>query len=268
MNSYNYQYPVSELLNYGDSSLKKEWRNYIQELNLEEKHIPELISMATDLELNLADSDSVEVWASLHAWRALGQLKALPALKPLLNLLNNLDDDWIVGDLPKFCSLIGQDSIPIVSEFLVDSSNSVYARSQVVQCLTAVSVEYPETRENNIQIIVGELEKYKRNDPTLNAILIEELIDLRAFNTLDLIENAFKGKFVDIDIIGDWEDVQVEFGIVQAESITKKKIYEKLTLKSLFSLKKKVKMAEGFGIEDLSTKKKKTPKSSKKRKKR
>ena len=122
MSITDYQPPVAELLNYGECRDYRKWRNYVRELNLEAKHIPELIKMATDEELNLADSNSKEVWSSLHAWRALGQLKAIEALKPLLNLLNNRDDDWISGDFPTLCTLIGKDSIPLLKEFLADSS--------------------------------------------------------------------------------------------------------------------------------------------------
>ncbi len=51
-------------------------------------------------ELSQAGSDSKEVWSPVHAWRALGQLKAVDALKPLLGLLTNRDDDWISDDFP------------------------------------------------------------------------------------------------------------------------------------------------------------------------
>ena len=58
--------------------------------HLEKKHIPELIKMATDEELNQGDSDSQVVWSPVHAWRALGQLKASEALEHLLGLLYQL----------------------------------------------------------------------------------------------------------------------------------------------------------------------------------
>ena len=102
----------------------KEWPNYIQELNLEEKHIPKLIKMATDEELSQANSDSQEVWSPVHAWRALGQLKAVEALEPLLGLLANRDDDWISGDFPTLCTLIGLEAIPYLEDFLADSSHT------------------------------------------------------------------------------------------------------------------------------------------------
>ena len=72
--------------------------------------IPELIQMARDEELHRADSDSLEVWAPIHAWRALGQLRAEAAIVPLLRLLERIDeedDDWVVEELPVVFGMIG-----------------------------------------------------------------------------------------------------------------------------------------------------------------
>lgn len=44
-------------------------------LGITHEQVPELIRMATDTALNDMESGSVEVWAPLHAWRALGQLR-------------------------------------------------------------------------------------------------------------------------------------------------------------------------------------------------
>ncbi len=147
MSISDYQPPVSELLNYGNCHNYKEWPNYVQELSLEAKHIPELIRMVTDEELNQADSDSQEVWSPVHAWRALGQLKAAEALEPLLGLLNNRDDDWISSDFPTLCTLIGLEAIPLLKKFLADPSNHFYARSDAAESLVAISNKYPETRD-------------------------------------------------------------------------------------------------------------------------
>ena len=153
MSITDYQPPVAKLLDYGDCHNHKEWCDYVRELNLEAKYIPELIKMATDEKLSQSSSDSKEVWSPVHAWRALGQLKAIEALKPLLSLLNNRDDDWISKGFPTLCTLIGKDSIPLLEEFLADSSNDLYARSDAAECLEAICYEYPETRESNIAII-------------------------------------------------------------------------------------------------------------------
>ena len=51
------------------------------------EHVPELLRMACDPELNEADSDDPRVYAPLHAWRVLGQLRAPEAAAPLADLL-------------------------------------------------------------------------------------------------------------------------------------------------------------------------------------
>ena len=78
----SYSPAVSRLLRYGECKLGQ-WPDYLKR-EITREDIPELIRMATDMELNLAASDSLEVWAPVHAWRALGQLKAEEAVEPLL----------------------------------------------------------------------------------------------------------------------------------------------------------------------------------------
>src|SRR5579864_7878643 len=44
----------------------------------------------------------------VHAWRALGQLRAVEAVEPLLELFDRLeDDDWVHEELPAVFGLIG-----------------------------------------------------------------------------------------------------------------------------------------------------------------
>ena len=267
MSISDYQPPVAELLNYGDCHNYKEWPNYVQELNLEKKHIPELIKMATDEELNQGDSDSPEVWSPVHAWRALGQLKAVQAVEPLLGLLNNRDDDWIHSDFPTLCTLIGVEAIPFLKEFLADFSNDVFARSDVAGSLVAISDQYPETLDSNVAAIAGELEKFRDNDPTFNGLLIGRLIDLQAVETIDLIERAFKANQVDTMINGDWSEVQMWFGLIPRDEIPVRQFSEKQKQASLFSATRQTKkVSKGFGSSQSKTKKKKSRKSSGKRK--
>ena len=269
MSIADYQPPVSELLAYGDCRNYKEWPNYVRELNLEEKHIPELIKMATDEELNQGDSDSQEVWSPVHAWRALGQLKASEALKPLLGLLNNRDDDWISTDFPLLSALIGLEAIPILKEFLADSSNYFYGRSDAAESLVAITNQYPETHDSNIAAIAEELEKFRDNNPIFNGFLISNLIHLQAVEKINIIERAFNANQVDPSIAGDWNYVQVRFGLITRDEIPMVPFSEKQVLASLFSSTRQTKkVSKGFGSTQSNIKKKKSRKSSGKRKKR
>ena len=66
--SNRYEPPVNSLLTYGiaNHASPEQWSNY-SALGLGPEHIPDLIRMATNKELNEAYSDTLEVWAPLHA---------------------------------------------------------------------------------------------------------------------------------------------------------------------------------------------------------
>jgi HEAT repeat protein len=269
MSISDYQFPVSELLNYGDCRNYQEWPDYVQKLNLEAQHIPELLRMATDEELNQAGSDSKQVWSPVHAWRALGQLKAISALEPLLGLLNNPDDDWISSDLPTLCRLIGLKSIPLLKEFLADSSNNLYARIHTAEALATLSQEYPETREPNVAAIAQELEKFRDNDSTFNGLLIGILVDLQAVEAIKIMEQAFQANQVDTFLVGDWEDIQVELRLKNREEVPKRRFREPQVFAPLFSSSSPnpTKVSKGFGSPQPKPTRKKSRKSSSKRKK-
>ena len=84
----SYQQPVDKLLTCGMNGwiTPDKWPDY-RKLGIGPEHIPDLIRMATDEELNEANEQNTEVWAPMHAWRALGQLRAVEAIEPLLGAI-------------------------------------------------------------------------------------------------------------------------------------------------------------------------------------
>ena len=74
--SEKYTFPVDQLLTYGGcrdiGTNFDDWPDYL-ELGLTKAHVPQLIKMATDAELEERSSDSLEVWAPivmmLVVWR-------------------------------------------------------------------------------------------------------------------------------------------------------------------------------------------------------
>ncbi|MDR9404361.1 MAG: DUF1186 domain-containing protein [Halothece sp. Uz-M2-17] len=247
----NYQPPVDELLKYGDCRNQTDWLNYVEELQLEAKHIPELIKMATDETLNYADPESQEVWSPLHAWRALGQLKASEALKPLLEMLDREpDDDWLREDLPTLCGHFGKESLPVLEKFLADASYDVHTRNLITEGLVIVVQQYPETRESVVATLVGELEKFRENDDGLNGFLVCALVDLQATEAIKTIRRAFQADRVDTRIMGDCEDVEVELGLKTRKAIKKQPISHLEDLTSLARKKPNINQSKdkkGFG---------------------
>jgi hypothetical protein len=54
------------------------------------------------------------------------------------------------------------------------------------------------------------------DDMTLNGFIIWSLIDLKAVESVPVIERSFAADCVDESIAGDWEDVQIHMGLKEA----------------------------------------------------
>jgi len=220
--SKKYSHPIAQLLTYGDcrevgNSFDK-WPNYL-ELGLTEEHIPQLIQMALDEELNWADSKSLEVWAPVHAWRTLAQLRAQAAIKPLLALLS-LDDDneWVGEELPYVYGMIGGEAIQPLAEYLADESHRFDPRLTVTSCLERIGKMQPDSRANCVSVLTQQLEKFSANDSELNGFLISSLVDLKALESLDSIKKAYEQECVDYTVLGDYEDAEILMGVRKTRS--------------------------------------------------
>ena len=125
-----YPNPVARLLTQGDCRGTQEWPDYLA-LGLGPEHVSDLIQMALDEDLHWADSDSLEVWAPIHAWRALAQLHAEAAVEPLTQLFARVDefsDDWAGEDLPRAFGVLGPAAILGLRDYLTDPSHGLWAR--------------------------------------------------------------------------------------------------------------------------------------------
>ena len=213
---YDYTDPVARLLNYGglgDRRIDERWPNYL-ELGFTDEHVPDLIRMTNDNDLNTAKQDSPEVWAPLHAWRTLGQLRSVEAIRPLVRLFESLPgDDWLASDLRTVFSLIGPASIPALTEFLGDSAVGESSRIAVPECLERIALDHPDHRDECVGVLERQLAHYETNGPALNAFLILSLTNLEATAAIDNIRKAFAADCVDLSVQGDVEDVEIEMGL-------------------------------------------------------
>jgi PBS lyase HEAT-like repeat len=216
-----YQPPVERLLTYGKSEpiTPDDWPDY-RTLGIGPEHIPELIQMATDADLNLAAEDSTQVWAPLHAWRALGQLRAVEAVEPLLELFDRLeDDDWVHDELPVVFALIGPAALPALAAYLADLSHTDTSRISATGSIEQIAKRWPDSRDEAIAILEERLERFEENESDVNAFLVYSLVKLGAKEAAPLIERAFAEGYVDPLVMGDWDDVQVELGLKSAEEV-------------------------------------------------
>ena len=232
-----YAEPVSKLLKLGRPA--EPWQDYLA-LGITPSDIPELVRLAEDHGLRVMeppanfpeDKDLPEWYAQIHAWRALGQLRAeeaIPAILGLLHQVDDEDDDWIGEDADEVFALIGPAAIGPLAEYLKDDKNGLYARVDAAKSLHAIAKAHPETREECVQILASVLESYEENDEGLNGFIIYDLVRLRAVEQIDLIEKAFESESVDEMIMGDFEDVQVELGLIEKRITKRVPFFERLS---------------------------------------
>lgn len=210
--SISYSPPVDHLLSLGEP--ERPWPDY-RDLGFTEEHIPELIRVVTDQQLNRADSERPEVWAPMHAWRALGQLQAEAAIEPLISLLrDSAEDDWVLDELPTVFGMIGRAAIPALSQYLADPAHERWTRVSAGDALQDIVEADPTTRDEVVAILMRELQKWWRNDEILNGLLISRLAELDVEAAVPLMEQAFADDRVDTLMSGEWEDVQVQLGLL------------------------------------------------------
>ena len=211
-----YAAPVRRLLSIGEAPSYRgyEWPDYCARFGLERDHVSDLIRMASDARLNQASQTSTEVWAPMHAWRALGQMCAEEAVLPLLALLKAVEDDEAASEeLPVVFGMIGQAAISPLSAFLVDRSNPDLVASTALSGIKEIAARHPECRPECVSILMRLLEPQAETEPTVNGFAVWALTDLGATEAIEAIRDAFRRDAVDISIVGDVEDVEIALGL-------------------------------------------------------
>lgn len=211
----DYLPPVSALLTIGHPNNSEEIE--ISSLGLTELHIPDLIRMVEDQALYEADLEGTETWAPVHAWRALGQLRAETAVKPLVRLLNRIDksdDEWVQEEIPEILSDLGPVAIAPLEAFLATPTNGLWARNAAASGLEELGKKHPESRDVCVAVLTNQLKKYHKQEPEFNASLIASLISLKAVESAEVVKMAYLAKKVDLSVCGDWEEVQIDLGLL------------------------------------------------------
>ena len=227
MSNQSYQPPVSQLLSYGNCNEMSldQWPNYVEEFGFEEKHISELISIATDKSFfGIDEEDCLEIWAPVHAWRTLAQLKAEAAIEGLTPLFT-IDDDWIREELPKVYALIGAAALPKLTAHLANTEYEEHIRAIAIDALEEMGKIYPDSRDQCVEILTKQLRKFTEQDRDFNGILVASLLGLNAVESATVIERAFAADRVEPFMAGDWLDVQVELGLKTKEEVPQEREY-------------------------------------------
>ena len=210
-----YADPVGQLLTVGEveSYDAAKWPDYVAEFDFGREDVAALACMVCDVALRQLDADSSEVWAPVHAWRALGQLGAQEAVAPLLAFLKTTENDEAVNEeLPVVFGMIGPAAVPCIAAFLSDRSNAISPAATAMAGLREIVARHPECRDECVAILARVLEPHAASDPSINGFAVWALIDLAAVESIDAMRGAFRRKAVDLSLVGDEEDVEIALG--------------------------------------------------------
>jgi hypothetical protein len=217
---YGYEPPVSKLLTLGERPLRGPRPFDYSSHGINESHLVELARMSRDASLNEAASNTLEVWAPIHAMRALIQIGTEATIEPLACLLEydadaDYDeiDDWPLEEIPRAFGQMGAAAAPRCLQLLRDQSKHIHSRLAAAVALEKMAEQNPDLRGEAVAAIARELQSFDDNEPEWNGWLVSELIHLKAVEAADRIQQAFDADQVDETIVGDWDEVQAALGL-------------------------------------------------------
>jgi hypothetical protein len=208
----SYSPPVDRLLKLGRPLAFADRADY-RAFGIGPQHVPDLIRMLKDD--TLFESEP-EWYAQIHAWRALGQLQAREAIDPLLDILaeNAVEEDfsdWLFEEVPVVLGGFGPEVIPRVVDRI--DRQKADETQEYARVLMEVGKQHPAARADAISHLCRLLETAATNNPTLNAFLISNLIDLKATEAWPAIERAYATDNIDMDIHGGLDEAKFYMGL-------------------------------------------------------
>jgi len=214
----SYPPPLDRLFTFGEPEFgtQKEMPDYVGQLGLTREHVPALVEIVRmwEDEESLPEGDAG--LAPIHAGRALGQLRAIEAVEPLLAMQNRLDeehDDWYLGEFQEVFGQVGPPAIPALAEYLANTLNGEFPRISAADGLFQIAKRYPESRDDVVGVLGRQIALCEEGAYDLNGFLVSHLVELKATETAEAIERAFAAQLVEDDICGTWGRVRQDLGV-------------------------------------------------------
>lgn len=212
------EYPpaVAQLLQLGDPG---ETEVDYEALGITEEHVAALVHLAVDEELYALPLTDRRYWALPHAWRALGQLRAAEAAKTLVDLLWRVgacDDEWVAGEVPDTLAEIGEPSLAPLMAYFDEEPEDEHGLEVAAEVIGRIGRDKPACRDFCVRGLTERLLHFDAYATSVNASVICALVDLKAVESLAVIEAAFEAGAVDLLWMGDVEDVRIALGVQAA----------------------------------------------------
>ena len=213
---------LNRLIAIGEPEAQKveDWPHYVEMLGLGEKDIEALIDIATNESL----TDSDETWgAPVHAWRALGQMRAVEASEPLISTFSWFMD-WAWEELLDVYQLIGVDALPALAAGLKQSNDEQKHAVSLGEIISRIGQVSEEARTQAVAVLMELLGDELISNRDVNGAIVSALVDLKAVEAAELLEKVYAADQVDTSYCGSWAQVQVYLGLRKRSDFSEKEL--------------------------------------------
>ena len=200
-----YAKPLSNLLALGQSAIDE--IDYVQRYGIGPQHREPLEQMLKDPVFQQVGPTDPEVFATMHAWRALGQIGDQRSLPVLFSVLLDPDaGDWDYEELPEIIGRFAAAALPSTLKEhrvrLADPDGNETLLWALQRILALIAKRDPESRGAVIDCLRAVVTDPQMHLITTRASAIASLSELRAVECLPCIEQAYADGMVDIGYVG------------------------------------------------------------------
>lgn len=194
---------------------------YVEKFGFCEQDIAELLKLAEDMEIydfdysDTEEDEGLEFFGVVHAWYALSELKAPEAKELFVKLIEQTNDeyhdDWILSAFRHLIKPYASEIYPYLIECIMTEQQDRWVRAEYLEVLKDM-VKAGQLKLEELEKVIEFILKNSQ-DPIVNALTIGTCVDLKLTHFHELIVQCFKKRIVDIDHMGDLEDVEIAMGL-------------------------------------------------------
>lgn len=163
------------------------------------------------------DKNDTTIYAPVHAWRAMAQLRSADAVDHIIALQTALAidriDDWMYEDFGGLFAMIGPAAIDPLSVVLENAEAPEDIRNPAADAIGEIGKAHPEARDRCVALLGRLLANFDEQHEAFNSFLLCAMKDMRAVECGDLIERAYAADAFDLALAGNWQMTRDELGL-------------------------------------------------------
>lgn len=233
--SKRYSGNVAKLLTLGRPIINpRNELSYREDMGIDKSDTGQLLKLADDMDIyhyaygDVGDDEATEFFGVIHAWKALSEL-AVPEAKTLFQKLmmdisdDPLFDDWMLVEFRKLMVPYRSSMFAESVEIIEDESINEWVRLEYLELIRDM-LNHGEIAVTEVNHFLTKLFTTSQS-PVINAFAIGICTDNHLIEHHAVIAKCYKSGLVDIDHLGDLEDVEIAFGM-RTERETKRELTE------------------------------------------